>query len=148
MSTEKHPGASPEEQAAERKKVLLEKRAERERAAQAKAEAHELLVLELEERFTQKFGPEGEGWIMANRDNTGGEGPIVLKLGDPTQHKLWKTKGNGIEDQLAYVGPSVEYPTKDEFNALAFRRPDLVGRAVLAMNKLFGFSDEVIKGKF
>ena len=133
---------------AEKLARLLAERAKREQEAAAVKEAHELLVLELESRFCAELGPRGQAWEMANEDNTCGEGPICVKLGDPVAHKLWVSKqGSAPEDQFAYVSPAVIYPEKARFNEIAVRRPQLLGRAVQALTNLYGFSQGVLQGK-
>jgi hypothetical protein len=132
----------------ERRAELLAAKAKRAQAAAEADEAHKDLCLELEEKFCTELGPRGQAWEMANEDNTCGEGPICVKLGDPTAHKLWTSKpGAAPEDQYAYVAPSVIYPERARFNEIAMRRPQLLGRAVQALTNLFGFSQGVLQGK-
>jgi len=133
---------------AKTREELLAARAARQEAAQAEKEKHDDLVLELEDRFCNELGARGAAFEIVNEDNTCGEGPIVVKLGDPTAHKLWQSKaGASPEDAFAYVSPSVVYPEKTQWNALAVRRPQLLLRATAALTKLFGFSEEALKGK-
>lgn len=132
----------------EKRAALLAAKALRAEAAAAAKQAHEDLCLELEDRFCTELGPRGQAWELANEDNTCGEGPICVKLGDPVAHKLWVSKpGAAPEDQLAYVGPAVIYPDRARFNEIAYRRPQLLGRAVQALTNLYGFSREVLAGK-
>jgi hypothetical protein len=126
---------------------LLAARAAREAEAALALEAHKRLVLELEDKFCTELGKRGEAWELVNEDNTNGEGPICVKLGDPTAHKLWQSKPSTPEDQFTYVSPSVIYPDRARFNEIAVRRPQLLSRCTAAMTRLFGFSDEVLKGK-
>src|ERR1700741_3893605 len=133
---------------AKTKEELLAARAEREKAAAVEKEKHDLLVLELEDKYCTELGPRGAAFDIVNEDNTNGEGPIVVKLGDPTAHKVWQSKpGSGPEEAFAYVAPSVLYPSGERFNELAHRRPQLVLPATPALTKLFGFSEEALKGK-
>ena len=132
----------------DRREVLLAARAEREKAAAKQKEEHELLCLELEEKFCHDLGPRGQAWDMANEDNTCGEGPIAIKLGDPVAHKTWQAAPSVFEDKLAYVAPWVVYPDKAKALEILHRRPELLTRCTVVMNKLFGFSLAAQQGKF
>ena len=133
---------------AKTKEELLAARAARERERAEVAEKHELLVLELEDKFATELGREGVAWAMVNRSNQNEEGPVVVKLGDPTAHKLFASKsGATLEDQFAFVSPSVVYPDKVRWNEMAIKRPALLGHAVIALQELFGTNLEELKGK-
>jgi hypothetical protein len=129
--------------------LLLEARAERETKATLAKKAHEDLCLELDDRFSSELGVRGRDWEMVNEsENSNGEGPIVLKLGDPVAHKLWLSRpGSSPEDSFAYVKPMVVYPDGPAFAALAVRRPILLLRCVIAVSELFGQNRAVALGK-
>jgi hypothetical protein len=141
---------TPAEETIEQKIARLTKaREERDEAARLAALAHQALCLELDDRFSRELGPRGQAWELVNEDNTNGEGPIVVKLGDPVAHKLWQSKpGAAPEDAFRYVEPSVVYPAKDVFTAIVNRRPQLLLRATAAVTALFGFSEGVLRGKY
>jgi hypothetical protein len=142
------PAAAMPEPAQDRRAQLLEARAERERLAAAEQEAHELLCLELEDRFCREYGKRGQGWDMANEDNSCGEGPICIRLGDPVSHKQWQASGSAPEDKQTYVAPYIVYPEKTLALEILHRRPELLGRAVMVMTRLYGFSQGILQGKF
>lgn len=132
-----------------RKEELLAARAEREKALEAEREAHELLVLELENKHATEMGPRGRAFEIANEDNACGEGPIVVKPADAAAIKLWRSKdGNAPEDAFMMARPSVVYPDPQKFAELTARRPHLLDRTVSAILKLSGVRETIVQGKF
>lgn len=127
---------------------LLAARAERAAAAERAKLAHDDLCLSLDDRYSSELGKRGEAWEMANEENSCGEGPIVVKLGDPVAYKMWSAKpGAAPEDMFAFVRPMVVYPEGAVFASLAVRRPELLGRALIACLQLFGQNKAVFLGK-
>lgn len=123
-------------------------RTEREEQAKTAAEAHERLCLELEERFITELGPRGSAFEIVNESNTNAEGPIVLKKPDFGTYKLWKTKPDTPEDNLAFVRPTIVYPEAAAFEALAGRRGLMIDRVLKAALALIGSEQAAARGKF
>jgi hypothetical protein len=131
------------------KAKLLEARAEREAALAEQHEAHENLVLELEDKYAASLGFRGRAFEIANEDNTCGEGPIVVKPADAVAIKLWRSKeGNAPEDALTLARTCVLYPEAAKFADITHRRPHLLDRTVTAILKLSGVREQVVQGKF
>jgi hypothetical protein len=127
---------------------LLAARAQRQEEAAAVKETHELLLLELEDRFCMQLGKIGVAWAFANEDNSGEAGPIVVKLGETAAFKAFQAKdGASLENTFTFVSSAVVYPEKAVWNALALSRPALVYRACAALMKLFGTSKESFQAK-
>jgi hypothetical protein len=132
----------------ERRAEIQAARQAREAEAEAREQAHADLLEELDDQFSRKLGIRGVDWALINADNDCNAGPIVLKLGDITQYKAWQAKpGQAVEDMFAYVAPNVVFPEKTVFNEIANRRPELLKRAVVAQNRLFGDSEANFRGK-
>ena len=133
------------------KAELLEARAKREDEAKKRAEAHELLCLELEERFCTELGPMGDVWQLVNTDNAGGVGPICVKKPSPLADKVFQSrlsKGDvGPEDYCEYVAGGIVYPTITTWNPIAGEMPQLVRRVAAAITALFGYGEEKLRGK-
>lgn len=132
----------------DRRAELLANRALREKAAADVQQAHELLCLELEDKYCKEYGPRGQAWDMANEDNTCGEGPICIRLGEPVSHKTWQASGTSPEDKQTYVTPWIVYPERTKALEILNRRPELLTRCVMVLNRLFGFSQATLQGKF
>jgi len=127
---------------------LLAARAAREAQAAKDDEAHELLVLELEDRFSSELGKRGVAFEIANEDNAAGAGPIVVKPAEPVTFKAFQAKsGATLEDTLAFVTPSVVYPSREIWTALAVQRQSLLYRAAAALMTLHGASKETFRQK-
>lgn len=134
------------------KAELLAARNLRNEEAAKKAEAHDLLCLELEDRFCTELGPRGEAWEMVNdTTNTCGIGPICVKKPDPVAHKSFQAKlakgGTSTEDECAYVSGGILWPERSTWNVLAGEYPQLVARTAIAVTKLFGYEEEKTRGK-
>ncbi len=133
---------------AAKRAALLASKAERARVAAAKQEDHELLCLELEERYCTELGVRGEAWELVNEVNSCGEGPIVIKLGDPLKDKIWKSKpGAAPEDVQAYTVDAVVYPERRQYLDIVDRRPNIGIAVAEALSALFGFKEGLLKGK-
>jgi hypothetical protein len=119
---------------------LLRKRAEREAAAAKADEAHRDLVLALEDKYITELGPRGVSFEIVNEENSGAEGPIVLKLPEATAVKAYMASATPtpMEDLFKYVKPSVLYPEATVFASLAVRRQLLLSRCVRALNDMAG----------
>jgi hypothetical protein len=137
-----------DESSNDRRAKLLEARALRETAAIAKQQEHELVCLELEAKFCEELGPRGQAWDMCNEDNTCGEGPICIRLADAVAHKAWQASGSAPEDKERYVTPWIIFPDRFTATAILGRRPELLSRAVMTLNRLFGYSQGVLQGKY
>ena len=126
---------------------LLKALADRAEAERKRRNAHELLCLELEDKFCTHFGARGQKWQMVNEADAVGAGPICLKPAEITVWKLWQSKASGYEEQFAFVQPSVIFPDGAVFNELVYRFPELLGHCVIALNALAGQNREELKGK-
>lgn len=128
---------------------LLAARALRESKLAEEREAHDMLVLELEDKYATELGPRGRAFEIVNEDNSCGEGPIVVRPADAVAIKLWRSKdGNAPEDALMMVRPSVLYPEGPRFADITHRRPHLIDRTVTAILKLSGVREAATLGKF
>ena len=133
---------------AKTREELLQARAARDEAATAAREAHDFLVLELEDRFSTELGKRGVAFEIANEENSGDAGPIVVKRGEAAAFKAYQSKdGASLEDTFAFVSPAVVYPDKPAWNAISMTAPALVYRACAALLQLYGSSRENFKVK-
>lgn len=130
---------------------LLRRKADRAEEAKKKREAHELLCLQLEERFCTELGPVGEVWQIVNTDNACGIGPICVKRPDPAAHKLFQSRlrkdDYSTEDEVSYVRGAILYPDMTTWNPISGEYPQIVSRVAAAVTELFGFGQEVLRGK-
>jgi hypothetical protein len=130
------------------KEELLAARAEREAEAAKVQDAHETLILELEDRYSTTLGKRGVAFEIANEANMAEAGPIVVKLGEPVAHKTWMSKSPGTpEDMFAYVKPAVVFPDGNAFNELALSRAGILQEACAALMQLHGVNLENFRKK-
>jgi hypothetical protein len=134
---------------AKQREELHAARSLREAKLQEEQQAHEDLVLELEDRYSRELGVRGRSFQIANEENACGEGPIVVKPADAASIKRWKMKeGNAPEDAFALASPCVLYPEGPRFIEIQNRRPQLLEATVAAILQLAGVSQKVFQGKF
>jgi hypothetical protein len=126
--------------------ALLQARAERQKKLADEDEAHADLVLELDDKYSTELGPRGRAFEIVNEDNSGGEGPIVVKMAEATAHKQYMASPTPtpLEDQFKYVRPSVLYPDGTVFADLGVRRPILVQRCCRALEHLAGLQARIV----
>lgn len=130
------------------KEELLAKRAAREAKLAEEQEAHELLCLELEDRYCTELGVRGRAWQMVNEENDCGVGPIVLKPASLVAQKSYmQNDARGTPEVAgAFVLPCVVYPpaetAKAAFNDPASPRLQLLLRCALVLQMLAGYRDE------
>lgn len=130
------------------KDELLAKRAAREAKLAEEREAHELLCLELEDKYCTELGVRGRTWQMLNEENDGGVGPIVLKPASLVSQKSYiQNDARGTPEVAgSFVLPCVLYPPP-ELARLAFNDPvvprlQLLLRCAIAIQALAGFREE------
>lgn len=139
----------------ERHAEAVERHRTREEAKAQKQMAHELLGLELVERFEKDLGTKDEQFKMVDLGSIG-EGFVVVKLGESLyQKKLEQAvaslkKGQTLSDAdlEQYVNFCVVYPPIVEFRALCNRRPNVLSRTANALAYLFGQAREADESKF
>lgn len=131
---------------AKKKEALLEAKARRESARAEKLEAIEVLVLELEEKFSEELGDRGVHFEIVDLSDLLEE-PIVLKLGEPVSWKKFTASKMGEGDVFDFVSPSVVYPKPDKFTAIVGARPHIGIRCAEALSLLFGVKNKEQAGK-
>lgn len=99
---------------------LRAKKAEREAARAAKAEADELVELELEEKYTKECAGD-RGTVFEILDTP--DGHVVVKIGEWVDYKRFTTgkQVNGApipEDIVTFALASLVYPTREKFLAI------------------------------
>jgi hypothetical protein len=130
------------------KEELLAKRAAREAKLAVEQEAHELLCLELEDKYSTELGVRGRSWQMVNEQNDNGVGPIILKPAALVFQKSYMQNEARATPEVAgqFVLPCVIYPpaeaAKTIFHDPAAPRLQLLLRCALALQALSGYRDE------
>jgi hypothetical protein len=130
------------------KEELLAKRAAREAKLAVEQEAHELLCLELEDKYSTELGVRGRAWQMVNEQNDGGVGPIVLKPASLVSQKSYMQNDARGTPEVAgqFVIACVVYPSPEVATAI-FHGPtnprmQLLLRCAIAVQELSGYRDE------
>jgi hypothetical protein len=145
MSTENK--IAPEEKALnERLEVLREAKAQRELQRDLEAKKRELAALELGERFEVEIGAQGVDFRIINTD----VGLVVVRLGDFVTFKRFDAiplEKKTAEDVIAFVTPSVVYPTRAEFGQLVTARPGIAYTCALAIQQMFSGKRDEATGK-
>lgn len=126
------------------KEELLAKRADREAKLAQEAEAHEMLCLELEDKWSAELGLRGRAFEIVNEENVAGVGPIVVKLPTLAAQKAYQRSDAKDSPEVAqiYVKPCVVYPAPDVLSGILNDRHQLCLRCCLALTRLAGYYDE------
>ncbi|HVH51982.1 MAG TPA: hypothetical protein VM690_07540 [Gaiellaceae bacterium] len=153
MSTPPGHGPPPEDAAEKRRKriaELEEKKAARDRKLVEEKEAHDLACLELEERLSNELnGVEKRAFMIVNRDNACGVGPVAVKPAELSRWKGWKAKeGNKPEDAFALVQSCLVFPDLDTFARAYHAHPWILEKAIAGVAILAGVSESELAGKF
>lgn len=113
----------------------------------AKAAEDETVLLELEVKYTGELGARGAFFEILDLTSLAA-GFVVVKRGDSVVHKRFHGSKREDQDIEAYVLPNVVYPTTDEFRAIANALPNVLGRAAMAVDRLYGAKNADDAGKF
>lgn len=127
------------------KAELLAAREVREKAAAERAEAHELAVLELEDRFSTELGTRGVDFEIVEE---GLETPIVVKRALGVVYTKWRSDPNTVQSTTEFIEASLVYPTREEFHAIAKDFPPIRERCENAIAALFKAKFRGDAGKF
>lgn len=124
----------------DRRAELLAKKAEREAARALEREAHELELLELEDRLESELGPIGRAFDLVDLSDLG-EGMIAVSCKVPgiqARHKAFASSKITDVDVDAFITPCIVHPSIEEFRAILARRPIAGGRVATTLLNLLG----------
>jgi hypothetical protein len=135
---------------------LRAKQAEREAKRAEEIEAGELELARLIEKFENELGPQGRMFEVIDARELG-DGIIVVKRPEPTQHKRFVAaidKANNTNkpvdeaDTAQYVSPNVVHPSREAYLVIAGARPEIGGRCSVALMRLMGAKRKDDSGKY
>lgn len=127
------------------KAELLAAREERQRAEAERREAHDLEVLELEDRFATELGRRGVDFEIVEE---GLETPIVVKRAIGVVFTKWRSEPASAQSTTEFIEASLMHPTKEEFHAMAKDFPPIRDRVESAIAALFKAKIRGDAGKF
>jgi hypothetical protein len=125
---------------------LRANKATRDAKASEEADARELAILELEEKYTSELGKRGRYFEIVETP----EGPIVVKLGEGVLFKrLRDKKGEPTSDDIQqFVAPCVVHPDKTTFSKMVEGRFGILTRCSDALLCLYRGEDTHRSGEF
>jgi hypothetical protein len=150
-----HP--APEEKAVPAAPTMAERlaearaaKADREAAAQLAAEARELLVLDLEARFSAELGPAGQAFEVLEFRQI--DKVVALKRAAAVVVKRFdaaatKKTGQGDADAMEYVLPSVLHPSREEFRSWSGDHQAIVWECAAALRRMEGLRAAEVASK-
>ena len=124
----------------DRKAELLARRAKREEDAEAKAQAYDLAVLELEDKLSAELGQRGQQFEIVEFSELG-EPPVAVKCSVPGVRALYKAFAASKMNEAdcdSYVVPCLVSPDATTYRDIVSRRPDLAYRVASAVSDLLG----------
>lgn len=130
----------------DRRAELLRRKTEREEQRAKEAEAHALLLLELEDRFEQELGPVGKEFAIVDLADVG-EGAVVVKRPEQARMRQFKSSKMTEANHFDLVKPCVVYPDAAAFLEITGRRDFVVTRCATACAKLHGLKLQEDAGK-
>jgi hypothetical protein len=132
------------------KDELLAKKAERAAKLAEEKEAHELLCLELEDKYSTELGVRGRAFEIVNEDNSLGVGPIVVKTPTLLAQKIYMQSDAKTTPEVAgqYVCPCVVYPAELAVRQIFAARHQMCLRCAIALTALSGYSDGEVQKKY
>jgi len=128
----------------ERKRIISEKKAERELKLNQQREIHALEGDELSEQYETEIGPKGQKFDLVDCEN---DGWIVVRRGPAVTYKRFmaSAKVDDLDKQHEFVVPNLVHPGKDEFNRITSDRPGLLTASANALIRLFGMGVQEAK---
>lgn len=122
----------------------LERRAEKDKAAEQARRMRLVELEELEERLERELGgPRGSKFDIVDTV----EGPIAVQLGPSVLHKRFRESKMGEPDVHDFVAPCVVHPEVARFNEIASVRPGVLVDVANVLADLYAAKTEVVAGK-
>ncbi len=123
---------------------LLQAREARERAEGEREDAREMLVLELDDQFSQGGQRRGRDFEIVEDWDV----PIVVKRAAGVVYTKWKAEPSSVQSDNEFLEASIVHPTVAEFHAMAKDFPILRIRTMSAAIALYGAKIRDDAGKF